>query len=111
MCQHFVIGGFVPFRGLDHPVERQNPAEKRRFEDDQILQIGIRLVQNFGDLETLFEGSMERLGEPARCAATHSTRPLFVSDTEVRDGLKRSSSTVSAFSGRQLPHMNTSKAA
>ena len=107
MGQHFVVDEFVPLGCLHDAVERQDTAEFRVHEDDQMLVIGLGLVQDFRDRELVPETGMKRFLEPTR----QVTLPRRWSAISWRFGLKARRMASAAFPGSVLPHMKISIAA
>ena len=95
----------------DHAVQNQYPPEKRILENHEILNVGLRTIQDFTGFEGLLKSGMEGFGDPVGGSVSHSTMPRFCSEMSLRAGLKYSASTSAARSGRQLPHMKMSNAA
>ena len=94
--EHFVIGELVPFRGLDDPVKGKNPAEGRVVEDDQVLEFGLLLVDDAGDLETLGVSVIEpRVMQPL-VEPPHRNRPRLCSEICMEVGAKARRSTGTA---------------
>ena len=107
MGEHLVIDELVLLRRLYHLVQGQHPSEGLVLEDDETLVIGLAVVVDGVGSETQLEVVVQLLDPPA----AHTPRPRRCSSTTMRDGLKRSRSTSTAFSGLASPHMKMSSAA
>ena len=51
LCDHLLVGVLVAFGDLDHTVEHEHRAVRRRAEDEHILEVGAALVEHLLDLE------------------------------------------------------------
>ena len=60
-----MINELVSFRRLDHAVESEYPAKFRIFEDNQVLMLSLRLVQDLLYTKTRMKARMKRFLEPA----------------------------------------------
>ena len=59
-----MINELVSFRRLDHAVESEYPAEFRIVEDNQVLMLSLRLVQDPLHTKARMEARMKRFLEP-----------------------------------------------